>query len=169
MKKEKIRASKYCPHQWLHFEPYGLAVGTLETRPVFLLKSAEEDLILPVWLSSKMVADTLVSVSKASFTIHGIYSKLLDQMGVSLTKAVFRELKGDTQWLDLYFEGSDRLQTFRAAADGALALALHAKIPFYATKEFVRSCRQVNAEIFSEFHGKEQLRVVTRGDHNYLM
>ncbi len=164
-----MKQGDLCQHEWLKLEPYGLAMGTLATRPVFLLKAEQEELILPVWLSSQMAADSLVSVSKASFTIHGLYSKIFNELGVSLTRAVFKELKGETQWVELYFEGSDRMKVFRAPADGALPLALNARIPFFATKDFILSCRQVNAEIFSEFHNKEQLQVVTRSDRNYLM
>ena len=164
-----MRQGDMCEHEWLKLEPYGLAMGTLATRPVFLLKAQKEDLILPVWLTSQMAADSLVSVSKANFTIHGLYSKIFQELGVQMTRAVFKELKGETQWVELHFKGSDRLKVFRVAADGALPLALNARIPFYATKDFILSCRQVNAEIFSEFHNKEQLQVVTRSDRNYLM
>lgn len=161
--------AEICAHEWLRLEPYGLALGTLASRPVFLLKSKAEDLILPVWLSGKGAADALVSVSKASFTLHGLYGKIFAELGVNLDRVVFKELKGETQWVEIYFKGSERLTKLRAPADQALPLALHARIPFYATREFVLSCRQVNAEIFSEFHDKEQLDVVTRGDHHYLM
>jgi bifunctional DNase/RNase len=167
--KEFKTEQEICAHEWLRLEPYGLALGTLATRPVFLLKAQGEELILPVWLTGKAAADSIVSVSKASFTLHGIYSKIFAELGVSLDRVVFQELKGETQWVEIYFKGSERLTKLKAPADQALPVALHARIPFFATREFILSCRQVNAEIFSEFHNKEQLDVVTRGDHHYLM
>ena len=84
-----MRQGDMCEHEWLKLEPYGLAMGTLATRPVFLLKAQKEDLILPVWLTSQMAADSLVSVSKANFTIHGLYSKIFQELGVQMTRAVF--------------------------------------------------------------------------------
>lgn len=153
----------------IEFKPYGLAMGPLETRPVFLLKSLVGDLILPIWLNQKEAVDSLGGAQGTLQSPHIITEHLFKKLKCQLSSVNFIELEGATQWVELKGYSGSEAFVIRERATTALALCLHFKVPFYASEEFVQSCRNIEANLFQEYAQIDAQKLEKKRHHGYLM
>ncbi len=146
-----IKTELYSDSEWIELKPYGIAVGTLETRPIFMLKNESKNVTLPVWLLPQQVVDTLAGAEGSHFPSgpHKITQEIFNSLGLKVEKCLFVELRGHHQYVDLYFKGHPEFKKMRFRASEAIPLCLQMGSEFFAQREFIESCRQMDAEVFS--------------------
>ena len=158
-KKTHRPPAKGLSDDWFLLEPYGLSLGAMEA-PLFLFKEVEGDRVLPVRMSP---TDTAVTISqshmdKDSFT-HRVSKKILNQLGWSLKFCYFSEVKGQHQYLKLYFgtEKDDAVEVIEARADESLSFCLQWNCPFYCDDNFLEESRVSDAALDEDFLSEDGL------------
>lgn len=135
---------------WIEILPYGVsfsADGFASTaRPVMFFKDAKEKFVLPVWLSPLEAGIALSEnqlSEKALSTPHGMTDKILEALGMTLKKCVFKDVKWPHQFVELHFAGSRKAKVIECRADEAISFCLKHKVQFFCQISFIEKCRVV--------------------------
>ncbi len=170
-RKRSAGAGPVCEAEWIRLYPFGMALGALAERPVFLFKDESKRWVLPVWMTSTEAAWTLTGRPAHSHqSPFAITTKLLQSMGAKLERCVFVELEGHHQWVDIYFENHPlKQQKMRVKAAEVMGLCLYYDLAFYAKRDFILACRQMEAEVFQTDGLQLDLKKIRSRSHPYLM
>lgn len=135
--------------EWLEIFPYGMSMTPDGSRPILIFKDKSEKQVLPVWLSplDAGLAMQTSPNSKLTHTPHELSYKILNTLGVKLKKCLFVDIKGQHQFVELHFEGSDKLKKIKVRADDAMSYCLGVKPEFYCTLEHMKKCREMDIKI----------------------
>ena len=158
--------------EWLEIFPYGMSVSPDGSRPILIFKDKSEKQVLPVWLSplDAGLAMQTSPNSKLTHTPHELSYKILNTLGVKLTKCLFVDIKGQHQFVELHFEGSDLLKKIKVRADDAMSYCLGVKPEFYCTKEHIKKCREMDMKIQESTHmGAARTELTLNEDHRKYM
>ncbi len=133
----------------IELEAFGLTTGMDGARPVMLFREKGGEAVLPVWLSPLDAGIALTQHQPQAFMLspHDVPLTVMTKLGLKLDVCHFREVRGNHQYVELFFSGSKKLKTLKARADHAISFCLQAKVKFYCTRQYLEECRQVNAEI----------------------
>jgi bifunctional DNase/RNase len=154
----------------IELEPFGMTNGLDRMRPVMLFREKGGEAVLPVWLApvDAGIALTQHNTSTVAMSPHDVTLEILKQLGVSVKSCRFCELKGHQQYVELQFRGSRKLKTLKTRADHAVSFCLQARAKFYCSRDYIESCREVNAgleRLNSSLNLKPGIR---RNNHPYL-
>jgi len=154
----------------IELEPFGMTAGMDRQRPVMLFREKGGDATLPVWLSplDAGIALTQHNVQAFAMSPHDVTLKVLDAMGVSVKSCRFCEVKGHQQYVELKFSGSRKLKPMRFRADHAVSFCLQARVKFYCTREYLETCREVDAALERLQSTLSMKPGVRRNGHPYL-
>ncbi len=116
-------------------------------RPVMFFKDKEKKYVLPVWLSPVEAGIVLSENSQRmpQTSPHHLTAKIFDQLGISLTHCVFTELKGHYQYVNLHFEGNEKIKIIESRADQSISMCMNAKAKFYCKKSFIQESKVLDA------------------------
>ena len=133
----------------LELEPFGLTAGMDKSRPVMLFREKNGETVLPVWLSPLDAGIALTQHNTQTFAMspHDVTLHALRILGVTPVSCHFTEVRGHQQYVELKFAGSKKLKTMKSRADHAISFCLQAKVKFYCTREFLKLCRDVEAQL----------------------
>ncbi|MBX3022538.1 MAG: bifunctional nuclease family protein [Bdellovibrionales bacterium] len=154
----------------IELEPFGMTAGMDKQRPVMLFREKGGEATLPVWLSplDAGIALTQHNVQAFAMSPHDVTLKVLEQLGVQVVSCRFCEVKGHQQYVELKFSGSRKLKPMRFRADHAVSFCLQARVKFYCTREYLETCREVDAAIERLQSSLNMKPGVRRNGHPYL-
>lgn len=155
----------------IQLEPYGISLTQDPTRPMFLLKAVTNEQILPVPINPLEAGVTLSQSTKTTLptTPHKVTELLLETLNIKISRCVFVEIKGHHQYVRLYLDNHPTHGSLKARADEAMSLCLHLGTEFYATANFMRRSRVMNAEIDGLQKDLSQNANVLQRTHEYLI
>jgi len=147
--KRRLGVSLKADTEWIELEPYGVTTGADQGRPVMLFRSLMNEAVLPVWLSpiDAGIAISQYHVASPALSPHDLTLKVMTELGVKLDRCEFTELKGHHQYVELYFKGHRRFKQLTCRADQAISFCLQAKARFFARREYIKSCREVDTQM----------------------
>lgn len=133
----------------IELEPFGMNAGLDKQRPVMLFREKGGEAVLPVWLSpvDAGIALTQHNVQAFAMSPHDVTLKVLGQLGIQVKSCRFCEVRGHQQYVELTFKGSRKLKPMRFRADHAVSFCLQARVKFYCTREYLETCREVDAAL----------------------
>jgi bifunctional DNase/RNase len=133
----------------IELEPFGVTGGMDKARPVMLFREKGGESVLPVWMSPLDAGIALAQHNNQSVASspHDIALHALTVLKVQPESCHFSELKGHMQYADVTFTGSKKLKSVRARADHAVSFCLQSKVRFFCTREYLKKCREVEAEL----------------------
>lgn len=134
----------------IELEPFGMTNGMERGRPLMLFREKGGEAVLPVWLSplDAGIALTQHDVQAFAMSPHDVTLKVLAALGVKLNSCRFCEVKGHQQYVELEFSSEEReIKPMRFRADHAVSFCLQAKVKFYCTREFLETCREIDAAL----------------------
>lgn len=154
----------------IELEPFGMTAGMDRQRPVMLFREKGGEATLPVWLSplDAGIALTQHNVQAFAMSPHDVTLKVLDAMGVFVKSCRFCEVRGHQQYVELKFGGSRKLKPMRFRADHAVSFCLQARVKFYCTREYLETCREVDAALERLQSTLSMKPGVRRNGHPYL-
>ena len=154
----------------MELEPFGMTAGMGGGRPIMLFREKGGEAILPVWLSplDAGIAITQHNVRATAMSPHDLPLRLLEKVGVKVRSCRFCEVIGHQQYVELKFGGLKRLKPMRFRADFAVSFCLQARAKFYCTREYLETCREVDAAIDRVQVSLNQRADSGRGEHPYL-
>jgi bifunctional DNase/RNase len=147
--KKRVDAKLISKDDVIELEAFGLTAGMERARPVILFREKGGEAVLPVWMSplDAEIALTLSSGKSPSSSPYLVSLAIFERLGVKIETCHFRDLKGHQQYVEVNLSGSRKLKTVRVRADQAISMCLQAKARFFCTRDFIRQCREVEAEL----------------------
>jgi bifunctional DNase/RNase len=119
----------------------GIALDTRTGTPIVVLNDQENRRALPIWIGTaeaSAIIRQLENIKSARPMTHDLMFNLLETTGYSLTKIEINDLSSDTYYASLYLSHKDgHAHVIDARPSDAIALALRAQAPIYATANVV--------------------------------
>jgi hypothetical protein len=111
-------------------------VHMLSSQHVVILKDSARDRFLPIWIGpweANAIAMKLQGLTPERPLTHDLFAATLETLGVTLSRIVVAELADETYHARLVLERDGNAVDVDARASDAIALALRAGVPIYAT------------------------------------
>jgi uncharacterized protein len=113
-------------------------VHMLSNRHVVILKDAERDRYLPIWIGAweaSAIAMRLQGVTAERPLTHDLFVNALAQLGVRVDRIVISDLADETYHARLHLDRDGTEVEVDARPSDALALAVRCEAPIFATEE----------------------------------
>jgi bifunctional DNase/RNase len=137
----------------------GLMMDPVTNMPIVVLKDAEGDTVLPIWVGvyeANAIALEIEKVTTPRPMTHDLIKNLLTALGGAVHKVVVTELKDDTFYAVIWAEHQGSIISIDSRPSDALAVALRVDCPIYVEDEVLRTSKQATA--MSEQVSSEELR-----------
>ena len=119
---------------------YGVSFDLVGKQPIVLLKTAEGNKFLPIWIGHPEAAAILMKLQSASTPrpmTHDLVTDMLDQLGAQVTRITVTELRENTFYASISLRVNGRELEIDSRPSDALALAVRAGAPIYAADEVI--------------------------------
>jgi bifunctional DNase/RNase len=112
----------------------GLTMDQASNTPIVLLKSQEDERVVPIWiglLEATSIASVLRNVDFDRPMTHDLFKNLVVAMGFEVLKVEVCDLKDNTYYARIYFHSKKRSFDMDARPSDAIAVALRFDAPIY--------------------------------------
>ena len=130
---------------------YGVSFDLVGKQPIVLLKTAEGNRYLPIWIGHPEAAAILMKLQSASTPrpmTHDLVTDMLDQLGAQVTRITVTELRENTFYAQITVQQDGREIEVDSRPSDAIALAIRADAPIFAADSVI-------AESAIEFEGDD--------------
>src|SRR5258705_5411530 len=151
---------------------YGVSFDLVGKQPIVLLKTADGNKFLPIWIGHPEAAAILMKLQGASTPrqmTHDLVTDMLGELGAEVVRITVTELKENTFYASITVQQNGSEIEIDSRPSDAIALAVRAEAPIFAAEEVIEESAiefedgEVNdEEIVSEF--KQFLDNVTPDD-----
>src|ERR687888_2579864 len=130
---------------------YGVSFDLVGKQPIVLLKTADGNKFLPIWIGHPEAAAILMKLQSQAPPrpmTHDLVSDMLEQLGAQVVRITVTELRENTFYaqITVQLDGSE-IEVDSRPSD-AIALAIRAEAPIFAADEVIE-------ESAIEFEGEE--------------
>jgi bifunctional DNase/RNase len=111
-------------------------VHMLSSQHVVILKDTDRDRYLPIWIGpweANAIAMRLQGLTPERPLTHDLFSSTLDELGVVVKQIIVSDLSEETFRARLLLELDGRALDIDARPSDAIAIAIRAGVPIYAT------------------------------------
>jgi bifunctional DNase/RNase len=147
-------------------------VHMLSSQHVVILKDTDRDRYLPIWIGpweANAIAMRLQGLTPERPLTHDLFSSTLDELGVTVKQIIVSDLSEETFRARLMLELDGKSLDIDARPSDAIAIAIRAGVPIYATDSVLdRAAVVPEAEedeklnIFREFVNSLDMDLETR-------
>src|SRR5437870_7914320 len=148
---------------------YGVSFDLVGKQPIVLLKTADGNKFLPIWIGHPEAAAILMKLQGASTPrpmTHDLVTDMLGELGAEVVRITVTELKENTFYASITVQQDGSEIDIDSRPSDAIALAVRAEAPIFAADDVIEESaiefegEEVNEEeIVSEF--KQFLEHVT--------
>ncbi|MEV4420073.1 bifunctional nuclease family protein [Patulibacter sp. NPDC049589] len=119
---------------------YGVSFDMVGKQPIVLLKCAESNRFLPIWIGHPEAAAILMRLQGASTPrpmTHDLMVDVLEQFEVKCTKVAVTELRDNTFYATITLDLNGREVEVDSRPSDALAFAVRCGAPIFAADEVI--------------------------------
>ncbi len=130
---------------------YGVSFDLVGKQPIVLLKTADGNKFLPIWIGHPEAAAILMKLQGASTPrpmTHDLVADMLEQLDAQVTRITVTELKDNTFYASITVAQNGSEIEIDSRPSDAIALAVRAEAPIYANERVIE-------ESAIEFEGEE--------------
>src|SRR5919202_2510896 len=130
---------------------YGVSFDLVGKQPIVLLKTAEGNKFLPIWIGHPEAAAILMKLQSHTAPrpmTHDLVTDMLEQLGAQVTRIVVTELRENTFYAQITVQQDGSEVEIDSRPSDAIALAIRAEAPIYAADRVIE-------ESAIEFEGEE--------------
>jgi bifunctional DNase/RNase len=130
---------------------YGVSFDLVGKQPIVLLKTADGNKFLPIWIGHPEAAAILMKLqSQASPRpmTHDLFSDMLEHLGASISRITVTELRENTFYAQITVQQDGREIEVDSRPSDAIALAIRADAPIFAADRVIE-------ESAIEFEGED--------------
>jgi bifunctional DNase/RNase len=130
---------------------YGVSFDIVGKQPIVLLKTAEGNKFLPIWIGHSEAAAILMKLQGASTPrpmTHDLVTSMLTELEARVTRITVTELRDNTFYASITIQQDGSEIEVDSRPSDAIALAVRAEAPIYADDRVVE-------ESAIEFEGEE--------------
>ncbi|HEY9687537.1 MAG TPA: bifunctional nuclease family protein [Coleofasciculaceae cyanobacterium] len=119
----------------------GIALDTRTGTPIVVLNDQENRRALPIWIGTaeaSAIIRQLENIKSARPMTHDLLYGIIETTGYAITRIEINDISSDTYYASIYLVHKDGHQhIIDSRPSDAIALALKAKIPIFATSNVV--------------------------------
>ena len=130
---------------------YGVSFDMVGKQPIVLLKTAEGNRFLPIWIGHNEAAAILMKLQGATTPrplTHDLLTEILGQLDAQVVRIIVTELRENTFFAEITVQQDGTEIQIDSRPSDAIALALRADAPIYAADDVIE-------ESAIEFEGEE--------------
>lgn len=129
--------------------PFGVSITPDLLNPFVLLKDKSLDLTMPVAIHPIEASSVLNLGNKGQvpYNPHHFLGQILESLGIKILQCVFVQLKGTKQFVRLYFQGHQKMNSIKLQADQAISLCISLNVPILATRRFINQSKLLNVQV----------------------
>jgi bifunctional DNase/RNase len=130
---------------------YGVSFDLVGKQPIVLLKTADGNRFLPIWIGHSEAAAILMKLQSATTPrpmTHDLVTEMLDQLGAQVVRITVTELRENTFYAQITVQQDGSEVDIDSRPSDAIALAIRADAPIYAADDVIE-------ESAIEFEGDE--------------
>src|SRR5436305_10595286 len=130
---------------------YGVSFDLVGKQPIVLLKTAEGNRFLPIWIGHPEAAAILMKLQGASTPrpmTHDLVTDMLEQLDAQVVRITVTELKESTFYASITVQQNGSEVDIDSRPSDAIALAVRAEAPIFAADDVIE-------ESAIEFEGEE--------------
>jgi bifunctional DNase/RNase len=117
---------------------YGVSFDLVGKQPIVLLKTAEGNKFLPIWIGHPEAAAILMKLQSATTPrpmTHDLVTDMLEQLGAQVVRITVTELRENTFFAQITVQQDGSEVDIDSRPSDAIALAIRADAPIYAADE----------------------------------
>ena len=130
---------------------YGVSFDLVGKQPIVLLKTADGNKFLPIWIGHPEAAAILMKLQSQAPPrpmTHDLFSDVLEQLGVQVVRITVTELRENTFYAQITVTQDGTEIEVDSRPSDAIALAIRAEAPIFAADRVIE-------ESAIEFEGEE--------------
>ena len=130
---------------------YGVSFDLVGKQPIVLLKTADGNKFLPIWIGHPEAAAILMKLQSQAPPrpmTHDLLSDMLDQLGAQIVRITVTELRENTFYAQITLQQDGGEIEVDSRPSDAIALAIRAEAPIFAADRVIE-------ESAIEFEGDE--------------
>ncbi len=130
---------------------YGVSFDLVGKQPIVLLKTADGNKFLPIWIGHPEAAAILMKLQGASTPrpmTHDLVAEILSQLEAQVVRIAVTELRDNTFYAEITVQQDGSEIQIDSRPSDAIALALRADAPIFVADEVIE-------ESAIEFEGEE--------------
>jgi len=130
---------------------YGVSFDLVGKQPIVLLKTADGNKFLPIWIGHPEAAAILMKLQSQSVPrpmTHDLLSDMLEQLGAQVVRITVTELRENTFYAQITVQQDGREIEVDSRPSDAIALAIRAEAPIFAAERVIE-------ESAIEFEGED--------------
>jgi bifunctional DNase/RNase len=130
---------------------YGVSFDLVGKQPIVLLKTAEGNKFLPIWIGHPEAAAILMKLQSQAPPrpmTHDLLSDVLEQLGAQIVRITVTELRENTFYAQITLQQDGGEIEIDSRPSDAIALAIRAEAPIFAADRVIE-------ESAIEFEGEE--------------
>jgi bifunctional DNase/RNase len=130
---------------------YGVSFDLVGKQPIVLLKTADGNKFLPIWIGHPEAAAILMKLQSQAPPrpmTHDLVSDMLEQLGAQIVKITVTELRENTFYAQITVQQDGSEIEIDSRPSDAIALAIRAEAPIFAADRVIE-------ESAIEFEGDE--------------
>jgi uncharacterized protein len=130
---------------------YGVSFDLVGKQPIVLLKTADGNKFLPIWIGHPEAAAILMKLQSQAPPrpmTHDLLSDMLEQLGVQVVRITVTELRENTFYAQITMSQDGNEVEIDSRPSDAIALAIRAEAPIFAADRVIE-------ESAIEFEGDE--------------
>jgi len=134
----------------------GLLLDPVTNTPIVILKDANSDTVLPIWVGvyeANAIALEIEKVTTPRPMTHDLIKNVLVGLNTHVHKVVVSELRDDTFYAVIWMERDGHVISIDSRPSDALALALRLDCPIYVEDEVLKSSKlasSINERVSSD-------------------
>ena len=132
-------------------EIYGVSFDLVGKQPIVLLKTADGNRFLPIWIGHPEAAAILMKLQNASTPrpmTHDLVTEILGQLNAEVVRITVTELRENTFFAQITVQQDGSEVEIDSRPSDAIALAIRSDAPIYAAESVIE-------ESAIEFEGEE--------------
>ncbi len=118
----------------------GIAMDPASNTPIILLKSDEDDQVVPIWiglLEATSIASAMKNIQFDRPMTHDLFKNFADRMKISVTRIEVSDIKDNTYYALIHFVSPEGSFTMDARPSDAIAIALRYDAPVFVDDQVI--------------------------------
>lgn len=122
----------------------GMTMDPSSNTPIIILKAEDDDQAVPIWiglLEATSIASALQNIQFDRPMTHDLFKNFLDTLQIGVTRVEVCDLKDNTYYAKIYFDGKETNFSMDARPSDAIAIALRFKAPIFLDDKVIEKSK----------------------------
>ena len=123
----------------------GLTIDPASNTPIIILKTEDNDQAIPIWiglLEATSIASALQNIEFERPMTHDLFKNFSNFLNIMVTKVEVCDLRDNTFFALIHFDGGERPFTLDARPSDAIAIALRFQAPIFVDDKVISKSKQ---------------------------